>query len=199
MSNDNSKMSRQDRLRKAMAGMQKHFQPTTTFTLAGATYTVSQLTQLFQKDIDTADAADQAKAAWTKSVKQQRDQYAQTDPVHRVFKGAVVAQLGDTENAADALADFGYKPRKPRSKNVASKALAADKVRATRKARGTMGSKEKLAITGTVTPTSASSAPAVVPVISPGTPASATAAPASAPAAPGATTAAPAPQSHGTS
>jgi hypothetical protein len=143
MPTDKSKMSRQDRLRKVMSGALKHFPPTTTFTLATATLTLPQLTQACQKDIDMSDTADQARAAWLTSVQAQRDTNDMTDPMLRAFKAYVISLYGDTQNAASTLADFGYTPRKPRPKDVAVKALAADKARATRKARGTMGPKQK--------------------------------------------------------
>jgi hypothetical protein len=169
---DKSKMSRQDRLRKIMAGAAKHFQPTTTFTLAATTFTLPQLTQLCQKDVSASDAATQARAAWLTTVQTQRDANATTDPVLRAFKAYVLSLYGDTQNAADTLADFGYTPRKPRSKNVTTKAAAADKARATRKARGTLGSKEKLAIKGTVSTPSAPSAGTAPPATTPIPPAS---------------------------
>jgi hypothetical protein len=178
---DKSKMSRQDRLRKVMAGAAKHFQPTTTFTLAATTLTLPQLTQACQKDINASDAATQAKAAWLTTVQAQRDAHAETDPILRAFKAYVVSLYGDTQNAADTLADFGYTPRKPRSKNVADKAAAADKARATRKARGTLGSKQKKAIKGTVaTPSTPSTGTTTAPA-APAAPASPVATPASPP------------------
>jgi hypothetical protein len=147
---DKSKMSRQDRIRKVLAGAQKHFVPPVTFTLAGVAYTTAQLTDLGQKDIAASDAATQAKATWLKAVQVQEDTHAQVDPVFRLFHNYCVAAFGDTTNAADTLADFGYQPRKPRSKDVAVKNTTAQKARATRKARGTMGPVAKKAIKGTV-------------------------------------------------
>jgi hypothetical protein len=148
-----------------MSGAAKHFPPTTTFTLAAVTLTLPQLTQACQKDIDTSDAADQAKAAWLTSVQAQRDTNDTTDPMLRAFKAYVMSLYGDTQNAADTLADFGYTPRKPRSKNVAVKALAADKARATRKARGTLGDKQKKDIKGTVATPPAPGAPTANPPV----------------------------------
>jgi len=165
MSTDKSKMSRQDRIRKVISGATKHFQPTTTFTLAAATVTLPQLTQMCQKDIDMSDAADQAKAAWLTSVQAERDTNDTTDPILRAFKAYVISLYGDTQNAASTLADFGYTPRKPRSTSVAVKALAADKARATRKARGTMGDKQKKDVKGTVATPPAPGAPTANPPV----------------------------------
>jgi len=147
---DQSKMSRQDRIRKVLAGAQKHFPAPTTITLAGAPYTTAQLADLGQKDIAASDAATQARATWLKAVQVQDTSHAQVDPVFRLFHNYCVAAFGDTTNAADTLADFGYQPRKPRSKNVATKNTTAQKALATRKARGTIGPVAKKAIKGTV-------------------------------------------------
>lgn len=173
----NSKMSRQDQLRKVIAGATKNLQANATFTLAGASYTVATLSQLCQKDIAAADAATQAKAAWIASVQTERNENAAIAPVLRAFKAYIMSLYGDTQTAAETLADFGYTPRKPRSKDVTTKAAAASKAKATRKARGTLGSKQKQAITGATapaeTPPPATTAPAA-----PATPAQATPAPA---------------------
>jgi hypothetical protein len=177
MRTDKSKASRQDRLRKVIAGAAKHFPPTTTFTLAAATVTLPQLTQACQNDIDMSDAADQARAAWLTSVQAQRDTNDTTDPMLRAFKAYVLSLYGDAQNAASTLADFGYTPRKPRSKNVAVKALAADKGRATRKARGTMGDKQKKAIKGTVATSPAPGAPTASPPVASPAPGAPTATP----------------------
>jgi hypothetical protein len=179
--NDSSKTSRQDRLRKIMAGATKYFQPTTTFTLAAKSFTLPQLTQMCQNDINASDKATQAKAAWLTTVQAQRDANAETDPIIRAFKAYVVSLYGDTQNAAATLADFGFTPRKPRSKNVADKAVAAQKARATRKARGTMGAQQKKAIKGIVTTPSAPSAGTAPPATTPAAPASPAATPASPP------------------
>src|SRR5271155_3324604 len=80
---DQSKMSRQDRIRKVLAGAQKHFPAPTTITLAGAPYTTAQLADLGQKDIAASDAATQARATWLKAVQVQDTSHAQVDPVFR--------------------------------------------------------------------------------------------------------------------
>jgi hypothetical protein len=49
------------------------------------------------------------------------------------------------------LADFGLAPRKSNAKTVQTKATAVAKNLATRKARGTMGKKQKASIKGHVT------------------------------------------------
>src|SRR5438874_1132315 len=110
---DKSKMSRQDRLRKVAAGAQKHFAPNASFNLAGSPVTLEQLVHLCDKDIAASDAAVQAKAVWLKTVKVERDTHTQSNPVLVAFKGRVLSEYGQSQNAGDILADFGFKPRKP--------------------------------------------------------------------------------------
>src|SRR5256885_12693022 len=155
---DKSKMSRQDRLRKVLAGTEKHFPPNASLTLAGATYTPAQLADLAKKDIAASDKATQTKAAWLTTVQVQRDMHAQVDPVFRAFRSVVIVQFGESQNAADVLADFCYTPAKPRNKNIAVKDAAAKKAKATRAARHTMGKRQKAKVRGTFPETAAAGA-----------------------------------------
>jgi hypothetical protein len=158
---DKSKTSRQDRIRKVLSGAQKDFPATTTFQLAGASYTLAQIIALGQKDIAASDAATLAKATWLQAVQAQTASHAEVDPVFVAFHSYVEALYGTGQDAVAKLADFGYAPRKARSKNVAVKSAAVEKALATRQARGTTGPKAKKAITGaTATATGAAPSPA---------------------------------------
>ncbi len=158
---DKSKTSRQDRIRKVLSGAQKDFPATTTFQLAGAAYTLAQIIALGQKDIAASDAATLAKATWLQAVQAQTASHAEVDPVFVAFHSYVEALYGTGQDAVAKLADFGYTPRKARSKNVAVKSAAVEKALATRQARGTTGPKAKKAITGaTATATGAAPSPA---------------------------------------
>ena len=75
-------------------------------------------------------------------------------------------------NSADVLADFGLAPFKvPVTKTAEEKAVAAAKRVATRKARGTMSSKQKKEIKGSITAklvvTPVTTSPASMPVATP--------------------------------
>jgi hypothetical protein len=147
---DKSKMSRQDRLRRVVPGAQKHFTPDTSFTLAGSTFTLAQFVQFCEKDIAASDAAVQSRASWLTTVQVERDTHKQSNPVLGAFKSFVASKYGVTQNAGETLADFGYTPRKARTKTVATKNAAVAKALATRQARGTMGPRAKLLVKGTV-------------------------------------------------
>jgi hypothetical protein len=149
---DRNKPTRNDRLRLIASGVQKHF-PNATLTLAGQTLTTSQLADRIQQDIAASDATDKARAAWLTQVQAERSTHASLAPVLRSLRSLVIAQFGDSPDAGDVLADFGYSPRKVPERTAAAKAQSADKGRATRAARHTMGSQQKKKVKGTVTAT----------------------------------------------
>jgi hypothetical protein len=83
------------------------------------------------------------------------------------LRAYVAAVFGPTSEQYQA---FGFEPPKPRAKSPIAKVIGAAKLRATRKARNTMGSKQRLGVKGTlpaqitlasgITPTVPSAAPA---------------------------------------
>jgi hypothetical protein len=150
MSNHTSKATRQNQLRLVLAGIDKHLSNVTTITLGGTPVAVSDLKTRIQTDINASDASAQAKAAWLTDVQTERDSHTQVDPILRLFKLYVIAQFGDTQNATQTLADFGWTPRKSTATTVATKADALAKTKATREARRTMGSKQKAQVKGVV-------------------------------------------------
>ena len=166
-----NKPIRKDLLRLLISGVQKHF-PSGQMILAGQTFNLpSDLVQYIQADIDATDAADKVHADWLAGVQVQRDSHQKVGPVLRALKRQVLAKFGDTQDAGSTLADFGYAPPKVSTKSVVTKATSADRNRATRAARHTMGSKQKLQVKGTVPAAPEPAAPASPP--SPGPVASA--------------------------
>ena len=168
---DRNKPTRKDLLRLVISGVQRHF-PSGQMTLAGQTFNLpSDLVKFIQADIDATDAADKVRADWLAGVQVQTDSHQKVGPVLRAFKRQVLAKFGDTQDASSTLADFGYAPQKVATKSVATKAAAAEKGRATRAARHTMGKKQKLQVKGTVTAAPGPAAPASPPAAGPGAPA----------------------------
>jgi hypothetical protein len=133
-----------------MAGVDEHLANVTTVTLAGADVALSQVKALLQADIDASDASVHAKANLTAVVQKERDSHASLEPTLRLFKSYVVSHFGDTNDASSVLSDFGLKPRASTKKTLATKSEAAEKAKATRVARHTMGPKEKAKIKGTL-------------------------------------------------
>lgn len=98
--------------------------------------------------------ADADHASWLQAVTANHAVYdAQVKPMLAGIKAYVGAILGTTSAEYRA---FGYKLPKKGQPGVEVKAVAVAKQRATRKARNTLGSKQRLAITGSVPPATAS-------------------------------------------
>jgi hypothetical protein len=145
--NTRTKATLQQRVRSLIAGTQKEH-PTGQLTFGGNTYESSALVQLLQ-NLDSAIAAsDGAKAKWNDSLKVMQDEDAKMQPVIRAYQSYLVSLLG---NAPSTLAEYGLAPRKvPAPLTVEQQVAAAAKRKATRKARNTMGSVQKKAVTGDV-------------------------------------------------
>jgi len=131
------------------AGALKHFPAGNSMAVGGVTLTLNQIeTELtgfasLRTGVDTARAALQAKLA---------AEEAQATVMNAFLEAFVKIVRGSFGNQADVLADFGLEPEKaPTPLTVEQKVAAAAKRKATRAARGTTGSKAKLAITGNVT------------------------------------------------
>ena len=153
-----NKTDRADKLRKIQAGLQKYF-GNVNLTLLGTSYTPAALLAFLQADVASNDASTLAHAAWLKTVKDARDTDAKTNPVLRAIRAQVLAVYGEDQNAADILAEFGFAPRKKVVLTAEQKAERAAKLRATRQARGTKGSRQKAKIHGTVPAGSPSASP----------------------------------------
>jgi len=130
------------------AGTQKHFASIAALMFAGGTSTPSQvvaqlvLLATLRSDAEAAKANVKVKLAAEK---------AQAPALHDLLI-AYVAFVRATFSSASVLADFGLAPRKAATPlTVEQQAAAKAKRAATRKARGTMGKKEKLAVKGDVT------------------------------------------------
>jgi hypothetical protein len=143
---------------KLIAGTGKHLAGTTQVMLVGGSYTPAEVTTKLQRIVTLRSDVDAAKAAAkTKLAAEKADM-----PALRIFRDAYVAYVKAAfGNAPDALADFGLTPKKARTPATSEqKAAAAAKRKATRAARGTMGSKQKRNVKGnvvgiTVTPVTA--------------------------------------------
>jgi hypothetical protein len=150
-----------------IAGIQKDLSTTKSIPLGATTYTPATLTTFIQSRIDAANEVITAKAAWQSAAKAYLALNAQANVVVHDLKQFVIGLFGAEANQ---LSDFGFTPRKKTVLTPAQKVAAAAKRAATRKARGTVGPKAKLAITGTV-PTTAPATPATTPAPAVTTPA----------------------------
>jgi hypothetical protein len=133
---------------KIIAGIQKRLQNVPSIVLDGVSYTPTTLAAFFQSQIDSANAVSTAKSSWLTAVQSDRVLAAKVRSALIAFQTIVRSMFA---NAPDALADFGFTPRKTATSTLLTKVVAAEKRQSTREARHTVGAKAKLSIKGDVT------------------------------------------------
>ena len=143
---------------QVLAGIKADLQTMPSLFLGGSTYTPTTLAALIQSRIDEANAVATAKATWQSAAKTYKALDAHVTTVVHDLKQLVIGAFGST---SPKLVDFGFAARKHAVRTPAEKLASAARAKATRKARGTVGPKAKLAIKGAVEPTPpATAAPA---------------------------------------
>jgi hypothetical protein len=155
---------------KMIAGIGKNLASMATVTLNGQPYTLAQLLAVYQADSAAIDATDTAHATWQQRVADEQATHAKTVLVTRALRSFLLGYYG--EQAVAILGDFGLTaPKSTATTNVATKALAAAKAKATRAARGTTGSVKKKAVVGNVTSVVVSATPGGATMTQPSAPA----------------------------
>jgi hypothetical protein len=135
--------STQARNKQFIAGIQKRLQNVSQLPIAGTNYTPADLVKLFQSQIDKADAIAPLKGKYHDAVQAYRDLSKQLARVVIGFRTQVRNIFGDT---SEVLADFGLTPVKTTKPKPATQVSAAAKRAMTRKARSTMGKKQKKSV-----------------------------------------------------
>jgi hypothetical protein len=131
-----------------IAGTKLHL-PNGQFTLGGTAFTSTTLLQFLQGLVDALSAAIAEQARATDVLAASRAMEAKVAPVIRDFRRLVLATF---PGATQTLADFGLTPPKaPTPRTTETNAAAKAKAKATREARGTVGSRKRLAVKGNVT------------------------------------------------
>ncbi|HZU83687.1 MAG TPA: hypothetical protein VE987_12255 [Polyangiaceae bacterium] len=143
-----NRTSTQARDAQVITGIQKHLQNVPSIPLVGTAYTPADLVKLIQSRIDSAGTVAAAKAAWHVTVTSHKALNTSLTPSIRALRQYVINVFGPT---SPVLTDFGFSPPKAATRTPEEKAAAAAKAKATRKARQTMGKKQKKAVKGTVT------------------------------------------------
>jgi len=152
-----NRMQQQSSDQNLSDGLAKHQTTLPFFTIGSASFKTADVITSLQERIKTADIVDEARATWQTAVKANRDQRAKTSSLISGVRQTLQVMFA---GSIDTLADFGLKPRKdPAARTPEEKVAAKAKALATRKARSTMGPKQKAKIKGTV-PTAA---PAIEP------------------------------------
>ncbi len=150
-----SKANLQARDTKVIAGIAAHFTGATTFTFGGVDYKAKQIQTLLQNRIDAASATASARAKWLTAATAESKVTTEAESVLLDLKSHLVTTYGAD---SQIVADFGFTP-KTRQTTAKTVATAVDKRAATRKARGTMGKKAKLKISGDTPPANDSASP----------------------------------------
>jgi hypothetical protein len=125
-----------------VAGTKKHFSTVSSLTFGNSTVTPAQIEASLQTLIDLRSAVDDAKAVAKAKIAAEAAQAPSLRSQMVAFVTFVKATFGDSP---DVLADFGLKPKKARTPlTISQLAAAAAKRAATRAARHTMGTKQKV-------------------------------------------------------
>jgi hypothetical protein len=151
---------------QVIVGIQKELQSMPALYLGSQMFTPQTLEAFVQRRIDLGRAILTAKAAWEHAVATYETASPQTDLVIADLRHAVIGAFG---RDSEKLATFGFVAPKLRVLSPEQRALAAKRAKATRKARNTMGKRQKALIKGEV--------PAAVAVAAPAGPATPGAAP----------------------
>jgi len=148
MSKTTNKAQALDRDRKFVAALAEHFTGSTVLTLAGVETKVKDMQRMLQDHIDAQDAADAIRAKWQTATATARAKEALVAGLLPALRTHLLSEYG---GASQIVADFSFTP-KPRTTTVEAQAAGVAKRLATRKARGTLGKKQKAKITGVVAP-----------------------------------------------
>ncbi|MGH7269450.1 MAG: hypothetical protein ACREJ3_03385, partial [Polyangiaceae bacterium] len=124
--------------------------------IMGKAYTMAEAIQLIQSRIDAVNAAGSAKANWHNAAATYKALSAQAT---EVVRGLRLYALNAFGRDSPVLADFGFAPPKKATLTPEQEVAKASKARATRKARGTMGKRQKAKIKGEVVVTSPATSP----------------------------------------
>ena len=135
--------------RNKAAGVKKHLSDVPQLIIAGTQYAPDEAVAILEARAAGSEAAVTARVALTTAVKAAIDQRTRTKPFASSLHQMVIAMFG---NRPDILADFGVAPRKEPTIKLETKVAAVEKNLATRKARHTMGSKQRSLIHGDVPP-----------------------------------------------
>jgi hypothetical protein len=140
-----SKASKRDKKRQLISGIGIHFAKVKSVTLKGKEVKLSTLVAGLNKSIAAAADTDAKRAVFLESAKTSREAEAAITPTMLAFTEYLQSTMSPSE-----LADFNLQPKTRATPDVATKAVAAKKRAATRKARGTMGKKQRAKIVGVV-------------------------------------------------
>jgi hypothetical protein len=127
--------------KQLIAGADKHLAGAAPLTLAGSSYTQAQITAKLQSLVDLRNDVDVAKASTRAKLAVEQTSMPPLRTLMSAFVTYVKAAYG---TSPDVLADFGIHPKARTPLTVEEKAAAVAKREATRAARHTMGTQQRL-------------------------------------------------------
>jgi hypothetical protein len=132
---------------QAMAAVDKYFSNVSSLTIAGNALTPAALKAALQAEIDAVKAADDGHAVYSGLVAKAQAARVKARQLRKELRAYILGTYGEV--AVTMLKDFGIAVPSPKSTSVKTKAQAQVKAEATRKARHTLGKKQKQDIKGT--------------------------------------------------
>jgi len=139
-----NKSSRRDLARKRAAAVAKYYAKHSV-VIDGSELGAKDLIEIFHAVIQTEDTVDQLRAALRTAIDARAAAGKKADRYAKALEGIVAAAYGTT---SEAFAEFGFVARKTADKSAKTKALAVEKLLATREARHTMGHRQKAQVHG---------------------------------------------------
>jgi hypothetical protein len=142
---DPSRATVQGKDQQIVAGIQQELQAIPTMYLGSRTFTPATLAAYIQRRIDLASDVLTTRAAWQNAVATYEATNAETNVVIADLRNFLIGAFG---RDSVKLAAFGLVAPKRPVLTPEQRAAAALKARATRKARKTMGKKQKAKVVG---------------------------------------------------
>ena len=142
------------------------FTPDAKFVVNGVAMTGATFVERIQKMVASMTATDDAHRQLTVATVAEEENRAALRDEADAYRAYVLSVFGASSKEYAAL---GFQPKKRSEPDLQTRAAAADKLRATRAARHTMGKKQRAAIHGVVAPVPATPSPvpvAATPVVS---------------------------------
>jgi hypothetical protein len=158
---------------KMIDGLTQSQQTLPSFMIGNTSVKATDIITTLQDRIKTANSVDSTRATWQAAVKANREEQAKSEPLISAVRQTLRMMFA---GSIETLAEYGLTPRKQRTPPTPEeKAAAVAKALATRKARNTMGPKQKAKIKGAVSPTAPATPPSAAPPVAtpspvPGTP-----------------------------
>jgi hypothetical protein len=140
----------QGRDQQVLEGIHKALQGVPTLVLGATTYTPATLAAFIQSRVDLANAVDTTRAQWLATVKAYDEASARARIVLNDLRNYLIAAFGAD---SPTLADFGFSAPRKAALTPEQKAAAIEKALATRKARKTLGKRQKARIRGVLVTT----------------------------------------------